>query len=273
MSTITAYEKVQIARDTKRPKINDYIDILFDNFMTLTGDHVNKEDSAILGGIATFHGLPVTIIGHRKGRTLEENVKCHFGMSGPEGYRKAIRLMKQAEKFNRPIITFIDTPGAYPGIEAEENGQSIAIAECMAVMSNLKSPIIVVITGEGNSGGALAIGVGNTIIMLENAVYSILSPEGFSSILWKDGSRTAEACELMKMTADDLKQFNIIDEIINEPEGGLRISSTEVFEQLDLMIQKEIQKYSKMSGETIAKKRYQKFRKIDQNAMLIKETR
>lgn len=274
MDNLSAYEKVQIARDGNRPKIDDYIELLFDNFMELMGDRIGKEDAAILGGIATFHGRPVTIIGHRKGRTLEDNVKYNFGMPGPEGYRKALRLMKQAEKFARPVITFIDTPGAYPGIEAEENGQSIAIAECIAKMSHLKIPTIVIITGEGNSGGALAIGVGNTMIMLENAVYSILSPEGFSSILWKDSSRSNEACELMKMTADDLKKAEIIDEIIEEPQGGLKVSSTEVFEEIDLLLQKELQKFTKMSSETIAKKRYQKFRKIDEKyGMLVKDAR
>ena len=171
-NSITAYERVQLARGSNRPKIDDYIDILFDDFMEMKGDRIGKDDQAILCGIATFHQVPVTIVGPRKGKTLEENLKYNFGMPEPEGYRKALRQMKQAEKFGRPIITFVDTPGAYPGIEAEEHGQSIAIAESIAQMNTLKVPIITIITGEGNSGGALAISVANSVIMLENAVYS-----------------------------------------------------------------------------------------------------
>lgn len=167
---LTAYERVKIARDSNRPKTIDFINELFDGFIELKGDRLGKEDKAIIGGIATFHGVPVTIVGHRKGKTLEENIECNFGMPEPEGYRKAMRLMKQAEKYGRPIITFIDTPGAYPGIEAEENGQSIAIAKSIAEMSDLRVPVIAVITGEANSGGALAIAVANSIIMYENAV-------------------------------------------------------------------------------------------------------
>lgn len=268
---LTAYDRVQIARDANRPKIYDFIEMLFDDFIELKGDRLGFEDKAILGGVALYHGKPVTVIGHRKGRDLEENVMCNFGMPEPEGYRKAIRLMEQAEKFGRPVITFVDTPGAYPGIQAEENGQSIAIAESIAKMSSLKVPVITVITGEGNSGGALAIAVGNTVIMLENAVYSILSPEGFASILWKDSGESAKACELMKMTADGLLEFKIIDEIVREPEGGITNKSKETFRQLDRLIYKELIKYGKMSVQSIVKNRYQKFRKIDEEFGMIKK--
>ena len=271
---IGAYDRVRLARESHRPKIRDFIDVLFDDFIELKGDRLGKEDKAILGGVALFHNCPVTVIGHKKGKTLEENMACNFGMPGPEGYRKALRLMKQAEKFKRPIITFVDTPGAYPGLEAEENGQATAIAESIAKMSTIKVPIITIITGEGSSGGALAIAVGDTIVMLENAVYSILSPEGFASILWKDSSKSAKACEVMKITAEELKNYKLIDEIIAEPEGGMQKNPAPVYEALDKLIYKELKKYSKMSGEAIAKSRYQKFRKLDSSCgMVRKETR
>ena len=195
---LTAEDRVFLARHPERPHIDETINALFTDFFEQCGDRQCREDSAILGGIARFHGMPVTVIGHRKGSTLEENMACNFGMPGPEGYRKALRLMKQAEKFGRPIITFIDTPGAYPGKEAEERGQGEAIARNLMEMSGLTVPVIAVVTGEGSSGGALALGVANHILMLENAVYSVLSPEGFASILWKDSSRSGEACEIMK---------------------------------------------------------------------------
>lgn len=268
---LSAYEKVQIVRDNNRPKIDDYINALFHDFVELKGDRLGGEDAGILGGIGMFHDTPVTIIGHKKGKGIEENVKCNFGMPQPEGYRKAVRLMKQAEKFKRPIITFVDTPGAYPGIKAEENGQSIAIAEAIAKMSSLKTPVIVIITGEGNSGGALAIGVGNSVVMLENAVYSILSPEGFASILWKDASRSAEACEMIKMTAEELKEFGIIDKIIPEPKGGIQMNPAKGFGIIDRFLVKELKRYAGMSGDALAKHRYQKFRKIDSEHGMIKK--
>ena len=190
--SLTPHDKVFLARHMKRPKIDDYISAIFDDFFVQRGDYLGKEDKSILGGIAMFHGQPVTVIGHRKGKNLAENMEYNFGMPEPEGYRKALRMMKQAEKFGRPVITFIDTPGAYPGIDAEEHGQSIAISKNLAEMSDLKVPVIAIVTGEGSSGGALAIGVANTVLMLENAVYSVLSPEGFASILWKDSSRAAD---------------------------------------------------------------------------------
>ena len=201
MAEKTAAERVALARHPQRPNITDYIDGLFTDFFEQRGDRACREDPAILGGVALFHGRPVTVIGTRKGKTLEENLRCNFGMPGPEGYRKALRLMKQAEKFGRPIITFIDTPGAYPGKAAEERGPGEAIARNLMEMSGLTVPVLAVVTGEGSSGGALALGVANHILMLENAVYSVLSPEGFASILWKDASRSGEACEMMKLTS------------------------------------------------------------------------
>ena len=202
---ISAYDRVYLARKADRPNVYEYIDNLFDDFIELHGDRLYKDDGSIVGGLAMFNNIPCTVIGHLKGRTLEENLQCNFGMSSPEGYRKAMRLMKQAEKFNRPIITFVDTPGAYPGLKAEKHGIGEAIARNLMEMSQLTVPIIVIVIGEGGSGGALALSIGDRMVMLENSVYSVLSPEGFSSILWKDkdGSRVQEAAELMKLTAED----------------------------------------------------------------------
>ncbi|MBQ9935790.1 MAG: acetyl-CoA carboxylase carboxyltransferase subunit alpha [Lachnospiraceae bacterium] len=257
------HDKVYLARHKKRPKITDYIENIFEDFFEQQGDDLGKEDGSIYGGIATFNGIPVTVIGHRKGNDLAENLKCNFGMPGPEGYRKALRLMKQAEKFGRPIITFIDTPGAYPGVEAETNGQGTAIATNLAKMSALKVPVIAIVTGEGSSGGALAIGVANSVLMLENAVYSILSPEGYATILWKDSTRSDEACEMMKLTAQDLKSFNVIDDIIPEPVGGAHINPKAVYKMVAKYLTKEMSKYSKMNQDEVSKHRYKKFRNID----------
>ena len=220
---ISAYDRVYLARKADRPNVYEYIDNLFDDFIELHGDRLYKDDGSIVGGLAMFNNIPCTVIGHLKGRTLEENLHCNFGMSSPEGYRKAMRLMKQAEKFNRPIITFVDTPGAYPGLKAEKHGIGEAIARNLMEMSQLTVPIIVIVIGEGGSGGALALSIGDRMVMLENSVYSVLSPEGFSSILWKDkdGSRVQEAAELMKLTAEDLYEMKIIDKIIKEPRGGI----------------------------------------------------
>jgi acetyl-CoA carboxylase carboxyl transferase subunit alpha len=210
-----------------------------------------------------FHGVPVTVLGHRKGRDLKENMEYNFGMPEPEGYRKALRIMKQAEKFGRPIITFIDTPGAYPGLDAEAHGQSQAISMNLAEMSALKVPVIAIVTGEGSSGGALAIGVANTVYMLENAVYSVLSPEGFATILWKDSSRADEACKLMKLTAQDLYEYGVIDGIIREPLGGAHHNPSVVFRDIDEMLVRELRKFRGKSGADIARDRYSKFRNID----------
>nr|WP_326184723.1 acetyl-CoA carboxylase carboxyltransferase subunit alpha [uncultured Oscillibacter sp.] len=262
MSALTAAERVAVARHPQRPNITDYIDALFTDFFEQRGDRLCKEDAAILGGVALYHGRPVTVIGTRKGRTLEENLRCNFGMPGPEGYRKALRLMKQAEKFRRPVITFIDTSGAYPGLEAEERGQGEAIARNLYEMSRLTVPVVAVVTGEGNSGGALALGVANRVLMLENAVYAILSPEGFASILWKDAARREEACELMRLTAPDLLRMQVIDDIIPEPEGGAHRSPAAALRTVDRYLSRHLSELSGESGPALAAARYQKFRRM-----------
>lgn len=253
-------DRVYLARHPGRPGVVDYVENLFTDFFEQRGDRLYREDPAIYGGIARFHGTPVTVIGTRKGKTLDENISCHFGMPCPEGYRKALRLMRQAEKFHRPIITFVDTSGAYPGKEAEENGQGEAIARNLAVMSRLRVPIISVFTGEGGSGGALALGVCNVLIMLENAIYSILSPEGFASILWKDASRAEEACRVMKLTAQDLKALGVADEIIPEPLGGAHRNPDAVYSALDLALVKTLKILNKYSGAELAANRFARFR-------------
>ena len=260
MAERTAAERVALARQPQRPNITDYIDGLFTDFFEQRGDRACREDSAILGGIALFHERPVTVIGTRKGKDLEENLNCNFGMPGPEGYRKALRLMKQAEKFPRPIFTFIDTSGAYPGLEAEERGQGEAIARNLFEMSRLTVPVIAVVTGEGNSGGALALAVANRVLMLENAVYAILSPEGFASILWKDAHRAGEAAELMKLTAPELKKLGIIDGIIREPEGGAQTNHGEMLRSMDRVLLRELTPLLKESGTALAEQRCRKFR-------------
>ena len=259
---ITAWEKVKLARELQRPKSLDYIKALFEEFIELHGDRKFGDDKSIIGGIATLDRMPVTVIGEQKGKNVKENMERNFGMPEPEGYRKALRLMKQAEKFKRPIITFIDTPGAYPGMGAEERGQGEAIARNIMEMSRLKVPIICIVIGEGSSGGALAIGVGDKIIMLENAVYSVLSPEGFASILYKDSSKAKEAAENMKMTANDLKKLGIIDKIIKEPEDGAQNDFERIVEDIKKYLIKNIKELEKLSEEELLAQRYQKFRKI-----------
>ena len=260
--TLTAAQRVAIARHPQRPNINDYIQALFTDFFEQKGDRLCGEDPAILGGIALYHGRPVTVIGTRKGTDLEENLKCNFGMPNPEGYRKALRLMRQAEKFGRPILTFIDTSGAYPGLEAEARGQGEAIARNLMEMSQLTVPVIALITGEGNSGGALALGVADRVLMLENAVYAILSPEGFASILWKDAARHEEACQLMKLTAPDLLELGVVDSVIPEPQGGAHLAPAITFEQVDQAISRHLGELLKKKPADLAANRYQKFRKM-----------
>ncbi|MEA4893232.1 MAG: acetyl-CoA carboxylase carboxyltransferase subunit alpha [Peptococcaceae bacterium] len=257
---LTAAEKVALARHPQRPGIREYMAALFEDFLELKGDRLCREDASILGGLAFFHGRPVTLIGHCKGRNLEENLRFNFGMPGPEGYRKTLRLMKQAEKFHRPVITFIDTPGAYPGLEAEAHGQSQAIAANLAAMSRLEVPVITIVTGEGSSGGALAIGVANRVYMLENAVYSILSPEGFAAILWKDAGKSAEAAELMGLTAQDLLALGVIDGIVPEPEAGAQANPAPVFAALEALLAGSLEELEKLSGGVLARQRYEKFR-------------
>ena len=261
-SKMTAWDKVNLARNPQRPTALDYIDRIFDEFIELHGDRLSKDDKATVCGLAKIGDKKFTIIAQQKGRNTKENIERNFGMPNPESYRKGIRLMKQAEKFNRPIITFIDTKGAYPGIEAEEKGQGEAIARSMLEMCRLKVPIIVVVIGEGSSGGALAISVGDRILMLENAIYSILSPEGYASILWKDGTRAKEAAEVMKLTAEDLYNFDIVDTIIDEPVGGASKDVDAVADSIKKEILKQLDELSKLDGNDLIEKRYQKFRKI-----------
>lgn len=258
----TAWEKVEIARKLERPKALDYINKIFNNFVELHGDRNFGDDKAIVGGIAELDGNPVTVIGEQKGKKAKENMERNFGMPNPEGYRKALRLMKQAEKFERPIITFIDTPGAYPGIGAEERGQGEAIARNLMEMANLEVPIICVVIGEGSSGGALAIGVGDRVVMLENAIYSILSPEGFASILYKDATKCKEAAENMKATAKDLKDLGIIDKIIKEPEGGAENDFETVTSDLKKYIVKELKTLKSLTNKELLEERYKKFRNM-----------
>ena len=259
---ITAWNRVTIARKAERPKTSDYIEKIFTDFIELHGDRLFGDDKSIIGGIAELNGIPVTVIGEQKGRNAKENIERNFGMPNPEGYRKALRLMKQAEKFGRPIITFIDTPGAYPGMEAEERGQGEAIARNLFEMSKLKVPTVSIVIGEGSSGGALAIGVTDKIIMLENSIYSILSPEGFASILYKDSNRAPEAAEKMKITAKELKKLGIIDEIIKEPEGGIQEDFENVCQNFKNMLLKNIKELSKIKEEDLVEQRYQKYRNV-----------
>ena len=260
-------QRVALARSPERPGTAEFVSALFTDFFEQRGDRCCMDDGAIYGGVGLFHGRPVTVIGHRKGHTIEEHVAYHFGMPSPEGYRKAQRLMQQAEKFGRPIVTFIDTAGAYPGLEAEAYGQGEAIASTLALSSRLTVPVISIVTGEGGSGGALALGVGNRVFMLENAVYSVLSPEGFAAILWKDASRSAEACDVMKLTAADLLELKVIDGVIPEPEGGAQTDPQAVYRALDELLAKELASLSKMSGKALAEARYKKFRMMGANAL------
>ena len=259
---LTPEQKVLMARYPRRPKINHYIDALFTEFFVQRGDRQCREDTSVLGGIALFHGRPVTVIGHKKGSTIEENMACNFGMPGPEGYRKALRMMKQAEKFGRPIITFIDTPGAYPGMEAEERGQGEAIARNLMEMSRLRVPVISIVTGEGSSGGALALGVADRVWMLENAYYSVVTPEGCASILWKDPKKRDEACAALKLTAQDLMGFGVIDGIIPEALGGAQRDTKALFAAIDEAIARELAELDELSAQELVERRYAKYRKI-----------
>ncbi len=262
MSNLSSWDRVLLARHPKRPTAKDYIHHVFDDFIELHGDRGFADDQAIIGGIAMLNNIPVTVIGQRKGKTTDENIAYNFGMPHPEGYRKAKRLMRQAEKFNRPIITLIDTPGAYPGLGAEARGQGEAIAKNLYEMSDLGVPIIAIIIGEGGSGGALAIGMGNRVYMLENSIYSILSPEGYASILWKDATKAKAASEVMKLTSYDLEELEVIDGIIKEPIGGAHYDSKLVYESMRTVIERSLRSYHPMSHYEIKTERYAKYRNI-----------
>ena len=259
---LTAWDRVQIARSSDRPSAAEYIDAIFDDFMEFHGDRGVRDDNAIIGGIATLDGQPVTVIGIRKGHTTKENIRCNFGMPSPEGYKKALRLMKQAEKFGRAVIAFVDTPGAFCGLEAEERGQGEAIARNLLEMSDLKVPVLSVVIGEGGSGGALALAVGNEVWMMENATYTILSPEGFASILWKDSRKAPEAAEVMKVTAAHLKELGIIERIIPEEYPASEENLPEIAEYMKIRMKQFLEKQSGKSGEQIAQERYERFRKM-----------
>ncbi|WP_075982547.1 acetyl-CoA carboxylase carboxyl transferase subunit alpha [Bacillus massilinigeriensis] len=259
---IEPWDRVQIARLPSRPTTLDYIPYLFSDFFECHGDRSFGDDEAIVGGIAKFNGLPVTVIGHQRGKDTKENIRRNFGMPHPEGYRKALRLMKQAEKFNRPIICFIDTKGAYPGKAAEERGQSEAIARNLFEMAGLKVPIVCIVIGEGGSGGALALGVGDRIHMLENSTYSVISPEGAASILWKDAALAKRAAESMKITAPDLKSLGVIDEIIPEVKGGAHKDTQIQASFIKDVLYQSLKELRNLTEEELLTQRYRKYKAI-----------
>ena len=261
-SSLTAWQRTQIARHPKRPHTLDLVELLLEDWVELHGDRVFGDDKAIVGGLATFDGEPVVLIGHQKGRDTRENIARNFGMPHPEGYRKALRLMQMGEKFGKPVLTLIDTPGAYPGIGAEERGQAEAIARSLRVMTGLRVPVIAVVTGEGGSGGALAIGVANRVLMLEHAVYSVISPEGCAAILWNDAAKAPEAAEVMRITAPDLLRLGVIDGIIPEPPGGAHRNWEATAAGLRAALRQSLAALSEKTAETLVNERYEKFRRI-----------
>lgn len=261
-ANLTPWQRVQMVRHPKRPTTLDYIELIFDDFYELHGDRTFRDDEAIVGGIALFEGRPVTVVGPQKGRDTKENIRRNFGLPHPEGYRKAIRLMEQAEKFGRPIISLIDVVGAYPGIEAEQRGQGVIIAEAIRRMSFLRVPIVCVITGEGGSGGALAIGVGNRVLMLEHAWYSVISPEMCAQILWRDVSRAPEAAESLRLTAQDLLALNVIDEVIPEPLGGAHRNREATAQNIKEALRRHLQALADVDPDRLVEERLARFRKM-----------
>jgi acetyl-CoA carboxylase carboxyl transferase subunit alpha len=261
-ANLTAWQRTQLARHPKRPHTLDYVGLLLDDFLELHGDRLFGNDPAIVGGLARFEGQPVVIIGHQKGRDTRENIARNFGMPHPEGYRKALRLMKLAEKFRRPVLTFIDTPGAYPGVGAEERGQAEAIARNLREMAGLRAPVVAVVIGEGGSGGALAIGVGNRVLMLEYAVYSVISPEGCAAILWSDRAKAPEAAELMRTTAPDLLRLGAIDAIVAEPPGGAHRDWDGAADRLRPALREHLAALRGRSPDELVSERYERFRRI-----------
>jgi len=259
-----AWQRTLLARHPQRPYMMDYVRLLFEDFHELHGDRAYGDDAAMITGFARYHGRPVMLVGQQKGRDTKQRVAQNFGQAKPEGYRKALRVMHLAAKFGRPIFTFIDTPGAYPGIDAEERGQAEAIARNLREMARLPVPIIVTITGEGGSGGALAIAVGDQVNMLENSVYSVISPEGCASILWRDSSKAEIAAEALKITATDLKEFGIIDEIVPEPEGGAHLDHEASAALLGGVLNDALRDLSRLSTSELLDRRYEKFRRMGQ---------
>ncbi len=261
-ANLTPWQRVQVARHPKRPHTLDLIQLLFDDFIELHGDRLFRDDRAIVGGLARFEGRSVVVVGHQKGRDTRENLRRNFGMSHPEGYRKALRLMKLAEKFEKPVVAFIDTPGAYPGVGAEERGQAEAIARNLREMSVLQTPILAIVTGEGGSGGALAIGVADRIFMLEYAIYSVISPEGCAAILWGDAAKAPEAAEILKLTTPELLALGVIDGIIREPLGGAHRNYEETAGEIKTALRENLDALASRPRETLVSERFEKFRRI-----------
>ncbi len=259
-SSLSAWDRVKLARHPERPTTEDYIQGIFTDFMELKGDRSYGDDQAILGGIAMLDGLAVTVIGHQKGRDTKENIRRNFGMPHPEGYRKALRLMEQAQKFKRPVVTFIDTSGAYCGLGAEERGQGQAIAQNLMAMARLRTPVISIVIGEGGSGGALGIGVADRVGMLSSAVYSVISPEGLATILWKDSGKASEAASVMKLTAAELMQLGVIDAVIEEPMGGAHRNHQQVKESVGIWLKQQVKELICIESEQLVDSRYDKFR-------------
>lgn len=263
-ANLNGWQKLQLARNPKRPTALDYFQLIFSDFIPLHGDRQFRDDPALVGGIALLEGKPVTVLGHQKGRDTKDNIARNYGMPHPEGYRKALRLMQQAEKFHRPIICFIDTPGAYPGIGAEERGQSEAIARNLREMASLKTPIINIVTGEGGSGGALALSIGDCLLMLENAVYSVISPEGCAAILWKDANRARDAAAALKLTAQDLRQFGVIEEIVPEPSHGLQDNWESGLPAIKEALMRHMDNLGHLSVEVLLQRRWRRLGSIGQ---------
>ena len=259
---LTPWQRALVARHPKRPYTLDYIGLLFSDFVEIHGDRKYADDPAIVAGFATYKGAPIAVIGHQKGRDTREKVRRNFGMPRPEGYRKAVRVMDLAERFQRPLFTFVDTPGAYPGKGAEERGQAEAIAVSLRTMARLSVPIVVTVTGEGGSGGALAIGVGNRVLMLEHAIYSVISPEGCAAILWADAAKAPEAAQLMRVTAADLLRLGAIDAIVREPAGGAHRNWAETAAHLRVALSDHLWELRSKSGEELVEERYDRFRRI-----------
>jgi acetyl-CoA carboxylase carboxyl transferase subunit alpha len=260
----SAWQRTQLARHPQRPYTLDYVRMLFEGFSEIHGDRAFGDDAAIVCGMARFHGKPVMVIGHQKGRDTRENLTRNWGMPKPEGYRKALRAMELAVKFKRPVVTFVDTMGAYPGVDAEERGQAEAIARNLREMARLPVPVVVNITGEGGSGGALAIAVGDRVHMFENSIYSVISPEGCASILWRDASKADRAAEAMKITAPDLLELGVIDEIVPEPEGGAHTNHEEAARLFEPVLARALEELGRLEPGELVERRYQKFRKMGQ---------
>ncbi len=262
LNKLTPYERLEVVRHKGRPTVRDYIPAIFDEFIEMHGDRYFGDDGAVMGGIASLNGIPVTVIAEVKGRNLNENKDSNFAMPHPEGYRKALRLAKQAEKFHRPVICFIDTPGAFCGVEAEKRGQGEAIARNLMEFMRLKTPIVSVVLGEGGSGGALALGVCDELAVLENSIYSVISPRGFASILWKDAGKEKEACNIMRVTAEDMVELGVAERIIEEPLGGAHNDIGQTAENIAEFLYKTLHKKMKIDIDVLLNERYTKFRKI-----------